>query len=99
MRKIQKWVEQINDELESAKEYAECYLMHKSEGETTWANRFKVMADDELKHATVIHDLAVEKIKKLREFYTPPVYMEEKWNQSHKEYVEKAAWVRQMLSM
>ena len=38
-------------------------------------------------------------IKEISKVYTPPADMQEKWDKAHKEYVEKAAWVKQMLSM
>lgn len=57
------------------------------------------MADDELKHARYIHDMAVAEIEQLEKVYTPPESMREMWEKSHREYVEKAAWIKQMLTM
>lgn len=99
MRKIQELVELIDEELEGAKNYAECYLEKKAAGESRWAGKFQEMAQDELKHANYIHDLAMAEITKLKTVYTPPVEMEEKWTTSHKKYVETAAWIKQMLAM
>ena len=87
------------DELCSAKEYAEEYLSYKAKGDSGWATRYKEMATDELKHAGYIHERAVTEIEELRKVYTPPEGMLEKWDSEHKKYVEKAAWVRQMLAM
>lgn len=99
MRKIQGLVEQISEELEGAKHYAESYLDFKAAGDSRQAGRYMEMAQDELKHAGYIHDLAVTEIDKLRAVYTPPADMEEAWNLSHKRYIEQAAWIRQMLAM
>lgn len=99
MKRIQDLVEKIDDELEGAKEYAECYLTYKAKGESTWATKYKEMANDELKHAMYIHDKAMEDIKELSAVYTPPVEMQEEWDKSHKKYVECVAWIRQMLAM
>lgn len=99
MTKIKKLVDRIEDELSDAKDYAEEYLSYKAKNNSTWANRYKEMSTDELKHAGYIHDRAVEEIEELRKVYTPPEEMLEKWNSSHKKYIEKAAWIRQMLSM
>ena len=77
MKKIANLVEQIDEELEGAKNYAEAYLDKKAGGDSQWASRFKEMAQDELKHAGFIHDLAMEEIDRLRKVYTPPANMEE----------------------
>lgn len=99
MKKIKVLVDQIEEELESAKEYAETYLDFKAKGNSNWASRYKGLADDELRHAMVIHDRAVEEINALSSVYTPPVEMQEAWDKSHKTFVEKSAWIKQMLSM
>ena len=54
---------------------------------------------DELKHALWIHDVAVAEVEKLKQVYQPPVEMLEKWEEAHKHYVEKAAWIKTMLAM
>ena len=99
MTKIKKLADEIMDELDSAKEYAEDYLTYKAKNNIPWANRYKEMAQDEIKHAGYIHDRVVEEIEELRKVYTPPEEMMEKWDSDHKKYIEKAAWIRQMLAM
>lgn len=99
MTRIKKLAEEIDDELCSAKEYAEDYLTFKAKGNSQWATRYKEMAQDELKHADYIHDRAIAEIDELRSVYTPPEEMLEKWDSDHKKYIEKAAWIRQMLAM
>lgn len=99
MTRIKKLVEELDDELCSAKEYAEEYLTFKAKDNSGWANRYKEMAQDELKHAGYIHDRVVDEIEELSKVYTPPEEMMEKWNSDHKKYIEKAAWIRQMLTM
>lgn len=99
MTKIKKLADEIMDELESAKEYAEEYLSYKAKDNGTWANRYKEMASDELKHADYLHERAGGEIEELRKAYTPPQDMLEKWEADHKRYIEKAAWIKQMLAM
>ena len=99
MTRIKNLADQIKDELCSAKDYAEEYLTFKAKGESTWAARYKQMSEQELQHASFIHDRAVAEIEELRKVYTPPEEMMEKWEHEHKEYIEKAAWIRQMLTM
>lgn len=99
MRAIKKYVERIDEEIESAKEYAEKYVEYKAKGDMTRANHYKEMANDELKHSNYIHEWAVKEIEEISKVYTPPVEMQEAWDKAHKEYVEKVAWIKQMLSL
>jgi hypothetical protein len=99
MKSIKKYVDHIEDEIEGAKEYAEKYVECKAKGNMTNANKYKEMANDELKHAMYIHEWAVAEIQEISKVYTPPVDMQEKWDKAHKEYVEKVAWIKQMLAM
>ena len=99
MKRIKDLADEIKDELHSAKEYAQEYLTYKAKDEGTWANRYKEMAQEELKHAVYIHDRVVVEIEELRNVYTPPQDMLDKWDADHKKYIEKAAWIRQMLAM
>lgn len=99
MTKIMNYIEEIDDELCGAKEYAEKYIELKAVGNMTWANRLKEMATDELKHANWIHEMAISEIEQLKKVYVPPTEMQEVWDKSHTQYVEKAAWIKQMLSM
>ncbi len=99
MTKIKKMSDRIMGEIDDAKHYAEKYVECKAEGKSSWANKYKEMASDELKHAMYLHEMTVEEIAKLEKVLTPPAEMQEKWDKLHKEYVEKAAWVKQMLMM
>lgn len=99
MTRIKQLVEQFEEELDGAKTYAECYVDYKSKNNTTWANRFKEMANDELKHAGYVHDLAVQEVNTLSEAIKVPVEMQENWKKAHTCYVEKAAWVKLMLTL
>ena len=99
MTKIKRLADELKDELCSAKEYAEEYLTYKAKNSEAWSKRYYEMANDELKHASYLHDRVVEEIDELRKVYTPPEDMMKKWDSDHREYIEKAAWIRQMLSM
>ena len=99
MTRIKRLADQIKDELCSAKDYAEEYLYNKAKSNNEWTSRYKQMAEQELLHASYLHDKAISEIEALRKVYTPPEDMMEKWEHDHKEYVEKAAWIKQMLAM
>lgn len=99
MTHIKKLADEMLEELCSAKEYAEKYIEYKAKSENQWANRFGEMAKDELKHADYLHELAVKEINTISAVYKPPSEMMEKWEKDHVKYVEKAAWIKQMLAM
>lgn len=99
MRMIGELVDFIDEELEGAKTYAEKSLQLKAEGVNDYSNKFKTLANQELDHANIIHEYAISQINKLNQVYTAPVEMQEAWDKSHKEYVEKTAWIKQMLTM
>lgn len=98
MRRVAELVSQIREELDGAKNYAETYLELKAAGDA-WAGKYRDMANDELRHADLIHARAAEEIKKLQAVYTPPEDMAEQWRASHRKYAEDAAWIKTMLNM
>ena len=58
------------------------------------------MSIQELAHATSLHEFAVQDIEQLKTVYPEiPLEMQDKWDRSHAEFVEKAAWIRQMQAM
>lgn len=99
MKKIKKLIDCIDEELESAKDYAERYIEFKAKNISAWSSKFHTMAEDELKHADNLHALAVLEIQDLEKVFNAPESMKEEWEKSHKHYVEKAAWIKQMLAM
>ena len=99
MTRIKNLVDQIDDELDSAKEYAEEALTYKAKGNGEWYTRYKSMSEQELGHASILHDRVVSEIDQLKNVMTPPEDMMQKWEHEHKAYIEKAAWVKQMLAM
>ena len=105
MKKIKKYVEDIAEELESAKCYMEKALEYKSMGNNLPRsmdryNGYKTMSVQELEHAMRLHQYAAEDIEQLRTVYPEiPQEMQDEWDHAHVEYVEKAAWIKQMQSM
>ena len=100
MTKIKKYVEGIADELDGAKHYMEKALEYKATGNGDRYNRYKEMSMQELNHAMTLHDFAVQDIEQLKSVYPDiPQKMMDAWEKSHVDYVEKAAWVRQMQAM
>ena len=100
MTKIKKYVERIDEELHDAKHYAEKSLECKAAGDSDRYAKYKTLATDELNHAMVIHEFAVKDIERLKAVYPAiPAGMMEAWDKSHTNYVERAAWIKQMLAM
>ena len=103
MTKIKKYVEQIADELDDAKGYMETALEYKAMGDSLGNARYskyKELSMQELNHAMVLHEFAVQDIERLKTVYPDvPVDMQDAWDRSHIEFVEKAAWIKQMQSM
>lgn len=99
MKIIAEYVDHIDDELEGAKDAAERYLYAKSLGDSKTANLYYEIAQDELKHSTYYHEMAVQEIKRIKDVFKPTEAMQDAWDKSHVRYVEIAAWVRKMLEM
>ena len=100
MKKIKEYVDGMAEEIDGAKEYIEKALWYKSNSNTIRYNKYKEMAIQELGHAEALHTFAVEDIAKLQEVFPEvPADMMDKWNDAHRHYVDKVAWVKQMISM
>ena len=89
----------IKDEMESAECYAEKYIEAKAMGETSYAEKYKLFAQQEIEHGMFIHSLAADFINKVSKVFEAPVEMREKWNDAHEEYVAKVNEIKSMLSM
>jgi hypothetical protein len=99
MKYISDYADRMSDEIEDAKYYAEKYVECKAKGHIDRATKYKELANDELKHAMVIHEIATKEIEDVSKVFVAPSEMMEKWEKAHKEYVERVAWVKQMLAM
>lgn len=100
MKKIKDLADRIKEEIYDAKEYAERYVEAKVDGNSSAATKYKEMANDELKHAGYLHEFVVSEINKIKSSGIQyPKSMEERWQTVHAEYVDKAAWVKQMLTL
>jgi hypothetical protein len=100
MKQIKEYVDQIAEELESAKDYGEKALWYKSKGNNARYTKYKEMAQQELSHADGLHTMAVEDIQSLEKtFPNPPEEMMDAWIKSHNKFIEKTAWIKQILAM
>ena len=100
MRKIKEIIMKMDDEIEDAKAKADEYADYKVAGDNQEASASKQAALDELKHADLYHSRAVKEIQKIRQtFPEPPAKMLEKWEKEHREYIDRVAFIKQILSM
>ena len=100
MTKIKKYVENIAEELDGAKDYIEKALDYKVAGDMNRYNKYKEMSMQELGHAMALHEFAAQDIQKLKSVYPDvPQEMMDKWEHSHKNFVERTAWIKQMQAM
>ena len=97
MKMIHKFAEQIKEELEGAKHYAEKYIEYRAKGDSTRAMKYKEMANDELRHAQYVHDFALQDVEAVKKVYTLSVEAESEWEHAHKHFAECTAMVRMML--
>lgn len=99
MRKILEYLEKINDELFDAREYAEIYLQMRVEDKEELAMKFKTMSEEELTHASIMRDLVIQNMKKIKMVYNPPAEFEENLTKSDANFDKKMAQINQLLSM
>ena len=100
MNKIKRYVDNIAEELHDSKAYIEKALEYKASGNGDRYNRYKDMSMQELNHAMTLHDMAVQDIEALKSVYPDiPQKMQEAWDKSHVDFVEKTAWIKQMQAM
>lgn len=59
MKKLRCLILKIDEELESAKDYAETYIEMLASGNLDSASKYKKMAEDELRHSEILFDEAV----------------------------------------
>ena len=96
---IKRLVNRIDDELHGAESYAEKMIESAASGDDKNSDMFKHMAEDEMRHATQLHQYAVTKIENLRKIYTPPQDMLDKWETSHNDYVSRSNAIRAIISI
>lgn len=99
MKKLIDIIDKIDEEIESAKEYAEKYIEYKVAEDEIKEDIFKEMAQDELRHASFLHETLLKEIETISKVFVAPEQIRKIWEESHKRFVEKSAWIKQMLAM
>lgn len=98
MQIIKHLAKQIKEELEDAEKYAKGALEYKATL-AGLASVYHRLAEEELTHASMLHDEAVRMIQKASAEKAPPPVMMELWAWQHEEMIEEEAEVRTLLDM
>lgn len=97
MKVVADLIDNMNNEIDLAKVYAQNYLMYNADGDKEWADNFRTMARESVNHADRIHELAVITINKLSKYYTPPEEMTRVWKKQHERYIDTVNWITDMI--
>lgn len=98
MKIIMELVAQIDDELHGAKKYIKL-AMHEKEEHTGLADTFADLAEQEMGHATRLHDEITKLIEEVRQRDgEPPAGMLAVYDYEHKKQIARASKVKQMIS-
>ena len=96
MKQIKKIVEQIQEELEGANDYAKLAVQLKG-SDPRLAETYASMAEQELNHVNRLHDEAVRLINAYPD--EPPAAMQAVWDWEHDRMTSHAAAIRVLLNM
>jgi hypothetical protein len=99
MKILDEMLEHLEEEVEGAREYAEKYIECKARGNVARANRYKEMAQDELKHATMLREMDVADVSELKRVYSITEEEQNAWDHGHKHLTDEMAMVMHILSM
>lgn len=98
MKVITDLIDLLDNELESAKEYAERFIMLKANNDDL-AEKFKTMAEDELHHSSIIYAYTIRELDRVEAVFTLSAMLSEIWEKKRKKYIEESAFIKQMISL
>lgn len=103
MKNVQYDADRIRDELHDACRYIKLAISNKHDNQQ-WADRLYQMASQEYQHAMFWHDHAVYDIDEIKK-KSPAVstdlakVMQDKWDEEHEHYMEKAAKFKALIDL
>lgn len=96
MTLIKTLIEEIEDEIDGAEEYAKCALKYREE-HPTLARLFYDMSTDEMRHVDLLHGEIVKIIEDYRKKHgEPPAPMKAVYEYMHAKHIEEANEVRML---
>ena len=99
MKILEKMLDHLEDEIEGAREYAEKYIECKARGNMPRANRYKEMANDELKHASFLREMDMADVSELKRSYNMTEEEQRTWDHGQKRLTDEMALIMHILSM
>lgn len=97
MKYIDELVEKVKDEIEGAEEYAERYITYRANNSAR-ASQFREMATQELHHATILRDYAIQDVEAIKKVHSLSEEEEERWEHCLKKIHERISVLQYMLS-
>ena len=94
MKRMEKAIKEVHDELHGACKYAENYLFF-ANTHPEWAKMYHQMATEELGHADMLYKLGTAMAGELKWISEDD---KTAWNELANKMAEKTAWVKLMLS-
>jgi hypothetical protein len=91
---IDKLIDDIDEVVEGAREYAERYIECKARGNNSRAAKYKEMAHDELRHAEQVFEFAEADMEGIRRVHPISVEDEERWAHAKKKMHECIARIK-----
>lgn len=103
MREIKELIGFIDDEIEGAGEYLSYAVKMKGVDDLAYQTALRLAAQ-EIEHVDAWHTVAVEAIRLKRadmkaKGQEVPAYMQEMWDDEHKEYVEKVSKLKYKMEL
>lgn len=99
MKMLDKMMDELHEEVEGARDYAEKYIDCKARGNIPRANKYKEMASDELRHFTTLRDFAIADAEGIKRIHTLTENEVEAWEHAHKKINDEIAMIHHLLSM
>lgn len=97
MKIIRELIDNMEQELDLAKLYAQNFLIYMADGEEEYSEMFKRMAKESLQHVEYMRDFSETVFEKLHKSYTPPEAMIRVWEKKNAMYIDVAKWLKDML--
>lgn len=89
MKYIDDLIEEISEELNGAMEYYEESIIYKAKGNTTRASQYHDMAKQELNHAAILRDYAIQDVDALKRVNGLTEEDREHWEKCLKKLTER----------
>lgn len=98
MKILENMIEELEDEIEGARDYAEKYIDCKARGNAMRATKYKEMAHDELRHFSTLREFFAADVDGIKRVH--PLTEEEVswWEHEHKKLNDKVAMIHHLLS-